>query len=98
MESYANITSSDGKGAHSPIPCIRNVFLRPRALPRYKSDGTLTSITDLTDSEFSHTEKLPFTDSYYYILVVAETKVSYNVSIFVKGKNAKHQIACILFS
>ncbi|ODM99932.1 Transmembrane protein [Orchesella cincta] len=84
METSGNTTGSGGGNQHSPIPCIRNVFLRPRALPRFKSDGTMTTITDLSDSELSHTERLPFTDSYYYILVVAETKVSYNISVFVK--------------
>lgn len=87
-ESLVNVTYADGKGGastQSVVPCIRNVFLRPRALPRYKSDGTLTTITENVNSEFSHLERLPYTDSYYYILIVTERKASYNIAISVKG-------------
>ena len=41
------------------------------------------------DSYFLYVENLPETDTYYYLLIVANTRVDYNVSISVLGESAE---------
>jgi hypothetical protein len=71
------------------VPCIHNVFLHARALPTYKSNRTDSLVSDSKESFYTHEEKLPYTDSYYYLLVVSDTRVSFNITISTIGKSWK---------
>lgn len=65
------------------LTCIQSVSLKARALPIYSSRQTLGNITE--NSEFSYTVTEPYTDVYYYILIVSESVVSFNILVQTKG-------------
>lgn len=64
--------------------CIQSLALRARALPTYNPRNGVGNLT--TDSEFTFTETEPFTDGYYYLLVVSESQVSFNLAVTTTGK------------
>jgi hypothetical protein len=64
--------------------CIQSLALRARALPTYNPSSCTGNLT--TDSEFTFTETEPFTDGYYYLLVVSESQVSFNLAVTTTGK------------
>lgn len=68
------------------IKCIENIFMRDRALPFYNGNQANVFVTGSPNSNFTLVEKLPWTDSYYYLLVVAESRVTFNLTILVEGE------------
>lgn len=58
--------------------CIQNVAFRARALPSCssKSLGNLT-----TDSELKFTETEPYTNGFYYLLIVSESQIKFKIDI-----------------
>jgi hypothetical protein len=64
--------------------CIQSLALRARALPIYNPKNGIGNLT--TDSEFTFTETEPFTDGYYYLLVVSESRVSFKLAVTTTGK------------
>jgi hypothetical protein len=64
--------------------CIQSLALRARALPTFNPRTVIGNLS--TDSEFTFTETEPFTDGYYYLLVVSESQVSFNVAVTTTGK------------
>ncbi|GFG39492.1 hypothetical protein Cfor_00487 [Coptotermes formosanus] len=59
--------------------CIQSLALQARALPTYNPRNGVGNLT--TDSEFTFTETEPYTDGYYYLLVVSESQVSFNLAV-----------------
>ncbi|KAJ9580903.1 hypothetical protein L9F63_023918, partial [Diploptera punctata] len=59
--------------------CIQSLSLRARALPAYNPRLGIHNLT--TDSEFIFTETEPYTDGYYYLLVVSESQVRFNIAV-----------------
>jgi hypothetical protein len=76
--------------------CIQSLALRARALPSYYSRNGIGNIT--TDSEFTFTETEPYTDGYYYLLVVSESQVSFNLLVSTAGKKILCKEVCEVFS
>ncbi|XP_066997236.1 post-GPI attachment to proteins factor 6 isoform X2 [Anabrus simplex] len=63
----------------SMLYCIQSLALRARALPSY---NPLISVGNLTeDAEYIFTETEPYTDSFYYLLVISESQVSFKVDV-----------------
>ncbi|GLH12908.1 Uncharacterized protein GBIM_17566 [Gryllus bimaculatus] len=58
--------------------CIQSVALRARALPSYTSKS-LGNVT--VDSELFFTETEPYTNGFYYLLIVTESMVKFKVDI-----------------
>jgi len=78
--------SSNDTEVINTAPCIKNIFVQARRLPDYNPSNSYSSaITEEKGSDFTHIEVLPFTDSYYYVLIESETKVSYNIKITTRG-------------
>ncbi|KDR17993.1 hypothetical protein L798_07174, partial [Zootermopsis nevadensis] len=82
--------------------CIQNMALRARALPPYNPRNGTGNLT--TGSSFTFTETEPFTDGFYYLLVVSESRVSFKLAVATSVisiilQNATHQhvvvTACI---
>ena len=68
--------------------CLQNVFVRARALPTNNPNSPEGMVPIGKDSYFLYVENLPETDNYYYLLIVANTRVAYNISISVRGKKS----------
>lgn len=75
--------------------CIQSLALRARALPMYNPSNGIGNLT--TDSEFTFTETEPYTDGYYYLLVVSESQVSFNLAVTTAGKNILCKEVCKVF-
>lgn len=43
-----------------------------------------------TNSTYSFTERAPYEDSYYYLLVVADSVVDFNISVTIFGKSVNY--------
>lgn len=74
--------------------CIDRVVVQARSLPNYSLDkmtcSSASPLTEEPDSSFECEEDLPFTDSYYYVLIVSEAKVSYDIKITTQGMVESH--------
>lgn len=73
------------KSSDTMPDCIQSLALRARALPTFNPRIVIGNLS--TGSEFAFTETEPFTDGYYYLLVVSESQVSFNVAVMTTGKN-----------
>ncbi|CAG7690930.1 unnamed protein product [Allacma fusca] len=71
-------------GASGSDVCVQSIFLRSKALPTFKGSNQSGILYENPNSSYVHIENLPETDSYYYLLITANTKVSYNVSVIVR--------------
>jgi len=62
--------------------------MRAKALPEYNGseDEESIGITDAPDSVSIKVESLPYTDAYYYLLFVAQAKVTFNVTVTTTGE------------
>ncbi|XP_043483098.1 post-GPI attachment to proteins factor 6-like isoform X3 [Leptopilina heterotoma] len=63
------------------IPCILGLALEARVLPVFNHTH-LSSIGNLTNSDtYTFTELSPYEDSYYYLLVISNTTITFNVEV-----------------
>lgn len=75
--------------------CIQSLALEARALPTYNPRNGIGNLT--TDSEYTFTETEPYTDGYYYLLVVSESQVSFNLAVTTAGKKILYKEVCKVF-
>lgn len=80
---FANGTYNAKQAAE--LPCIHQIFMRDRGLPFYRANETDSIVTGNANSSYSRVEELPWTDAYYYLLIVTESRVEYNITISVEG-------------
>lgn len=67
------------------IPCILGLALEARVLPVFNHTH-LSSIGNLTNSDtYTFTELSPYENSYYYLLVISNTTITFNVEVITSG-------------
>ena len=71
---------------HVKEPCISSSSLKGRALPIYNhSDpspiGNISSM-----DQYTYYESSPYEDSYYYLMIVSNSVVDFNIKVTVIGK------------
>ncbi|XP_058788865.1 post-GPI attachment to proteins factor 6-like isoform X3 [Phymastichus coffea] len=61
--------------------CIKNLSLKARSLPHY-NHSNLSSFGRITSMDkYTFTELFPFQDSWYYLMVVSESAISFSVKV-----------------
>ena len=65
--------------------CIKGLSLQGRVLPTYNytHSSSLGNLT--TNDSYTFTERSPYEDTYYYLLVVSDTVISFNVKVTTYG-------------
>lgn len=55
-------------------------------MPVFDHSSSLTMTNLSTNSTYTFTERTPHDDSYYYLLVVSDSIVEFNVKVSISGK------------
>ncbi|XP_071439145.1 post-GPI attachment to proteins factor 6 [Hetaerina americana] len=76
------IPSMKEKGGNLTQNCMLYVAINAKALPSSNQKGAVTNVTEGSGHSFTVTE--PFTDCYYYLLVISEARISFNAEIITK--------------
>ena len=76
-EKSSSIRLKDGRW------CIQSTALNARALPHYSDELGVHNITE----GYLFTERHPYTDSYYYILLYTEGETDATITITTKGNS-----------
>jgi hypothetical protein len=66
-------------------PCLKNVALEGQKLPFYNhsAPGLVGNLTSMDTHTFS--EPSPFQDSWYYLMVVSDSVITFNVKVTTLG-------------
>ncbi|XP_033222344.1 post-GPI attachment to proteins factor 6-like [Belonocnema kinseyi] len=62
-------------------PCILGLALQPRVLPMFNHTHPSPIGNLSTSDSYTFTELSPYEDSYYYLLVISNTTISFNVEV-----------------
>lgn len=71
--------------------CIKNLSLKGRALPYYNHSNPSSTGKMASIDTYTFTDNFPFQDSWYYLMVVSDSVISFKVKVTTSGK---YQISC----
>jgi len=66
-------------------PCIEEMYLKGRVLPTSNHLYSTESKTLAINASYSFIESSPYEDSYYYLLIVSNSIIEFNVKVDATG-------------